>query len=175
MLICSKLFNKYNKIIYIHGNYLMLSVKEITEKFEVTRATLHNWKTTKPNLYNYLKNPNDVVEKYREINIFLETYIKTTQNITAFEYKEIEYIFALELELKDLKSIENLHLTYINASINKEKESSEFTLDIYKKLESLNLIEKYVFANRLKILVDKIKSKKEEKEELLRHYFKEFM
>lgn len=153
----------------------MLSNKEIIEKFDIPKSTLYGWKVERPKVYDYLANSDEQYEKYREINIFLETYIKTTQNITAFEYKEIEYIFALELELKDLKSIENLHLTYINASINKEKESSEFTLDIYKKLESLNLIEKYVFANRLKILVDKIKSKKEEKEELLRHYFKEFM
>ena len=147
----------------------------MSEQFDISKSTLYDWKNDRPKIYDYLANSDEQYEKYREINIFLETYIKTTQNITAFEYKEIEYIFALELELKDLKSIENLHLTYINASINKEKESSEFTLDIYKKLESLNLIEKYVFANRLKILVDKIKSKKEEKEELLRHYFKEFM
>ena len=153
----------------------MLSIKEMSEQFDISKSTLYDWKNDRPKIYDYLANSDEQYEKYREINIFLETYIKTTQNITAFEYKEIEYIFALELELKDLKSIENLHLTYINASINKEKESSEFTLDIYKKLESLNLIEKYVFANRLKILVDKIKSKKEEKEELLRHYFKEFM
>jgi len=153
----------------------MSSIKDITERFEVTRATLHNWKTTKPNLYNYLINSDEQYEKNREINIFLESYIKTAQNITTFEYKEIAYIFTLELELQDLKMIENLHLTYINASMKKEKESSEFILNIYKKLESLNLIEKYIFANRLKVLVEKIKSKKEEREELLRHYFKEFI
>jgi len=152
----------------------MASIKEITEKFEVTRATLHNWKTTKPNLYSYLINSDEQYEKSREINIFLESYIKTDKNITLFEFKEIAYIFTLTLELGDLKSIENLHLTYINASMKREKESSEFTLNIYKKLESLNLIEKYIFANRLKVLVEKIKSKKDEREELLRHYFREF-
>ena len=153
----------------------MLTQKEITEKFEITRGTLHNWKTTKPNLYSYLENYDKKFDKLQEINIFLESYIKTAQNITVFEYKEIAYIFTLELELQDLKKIENLHLTYINASMKKEKESSEFILNIYKKLESLNLIEKYIFANRLKVLVEKIKSKKEEREELLRHYFKEFI
>lgn len=153
----------------------MSSIKEITERFEVTRATLHNWKTTKPNLHNYLINSDEQYEKYREINIFLETYIKTSKSTPAFEYKEIEYIFSLELRLDVLQEIQNLHLSYINASIKCEKESSEFTLNIYKKLESLNLIEKYIFASRLKTLVQKIKSKKEEKEELLRHYFKEFM
>lgn len=153
----------------------MLTQKEITEKFEITRGTLHNWKTTKPNLYSYLENYDKKFDKLQEINIFLETYIKTNKNVMAFEYKEIEYVFALELELQNLKTIENLHLTYINASMKKVKESSEFIFDIYKKLESLNLIEKYIFANRLKTLVEKIKSKKEEKESLLRYYFKEFL
>ncbi|PHS56594.1 MAG: hypothetical protein COB17_08665 [Sulfurimonas sp.] len=132
----------------------MLSIKEIAEKFDIPKTTLYGWKNDRPKVYDYLVNSDEQYEEYRDINIFLETYIKTDKNITVFEYKEIEYVFALELELQDLKTIENLHLTYINASMKKEKESGEFTLDIYKKLESL---------------------KKEEKEELLRHYFKEFL
>jgi len=153
----------------------MLSIKEMAEKFDIPKTTLYGWKNERPKIYDYLVNSDEQYEKNREINIFLESYIKTAQNITAFEYKEIAYIFTLELELQNLKKIENLHLTYINASMKKEKESSEFILNIYKKLESLNLIEKYIFANRLKVLVEKIKSKKEEREELLRHYFKEFI
>jgi hypothetical protein len=153
----------------------MLSTKEIAEKFDIPKTTLYGWKVERPKVYDYLANSDEQYERYREINIFLETYIKTTQNITPFEYKEIEYIFTLGLELQDLKKIENLHLSYINATMKIEKESSEFILNIYKKLESLNLIEKYIFANRIKILVKKIKSKKDEKESLLRYYFKEFM
>ena len=34
----------------------MLKVKDVLEKYEVTRTTLHNWKTTKPNLYPGLCN-----------------------------------------------------------------------------------------------------------------------
>ena len=153
----------------------MLSTKEIAEKFDIPKTTLYGWKVERPKVYDYLANSDEQYERYREINIFLETYIKTAQNITPFEYKEIEYIFTLGLELQDLKKIENLHLSYINATMKIEKESSEFILNIYKKLESLNLIEKYIFANRVKILVKKIKSKKDEKENLLRYYFKEFM
>ena len=41
----------------------MTSIKDIVSKYEVTRATLHNWKTTKPNLYNLLLNPEDTNEK----------------------------------------------------------------------------------------------------------------
>ena len=90
-----------------------------------------------------------------------------------FEYKEVEYIFSLNLDLEDLKNIENLHLTYINQSFKVEKESDEFTLDIYKKLEKLNLIEKYIFVNRLKTIIGKMK--KEDKETLLKYYLKEFL
>ena len=151
----------------------MNTIKEITEKFEVTRGTLHNWKTTKPKLYEYLLNSDDQYEKYREVNILLESYIKTAKDIELFDYKEVEYIFSLNLDLKDLKNIENLHLTYINKSFKIEKESNEFILNIYKKLERLNLIEKYIFATRLKTVTNKIK--KEEKESLIKHYFKEFI
>lgn len=153
----------------------MSSIKEVTEKFEVSRATLHNWKTTKPNLYNYLKISDEQYEKYREVNIFLETYVKTAQNINIFEYKEIDYIFTLSLNLQDIKTIENLHLTYMNYCMKSEKKSSEFMLDIYKKLENLNLIEKYIFTKRLSTVSQKIKSNKDERKELLIHYFKEFL
>ena len=151
----------------------MTTIKEITNKFEVTRGTFHNWKSTKPKLYDYLLNSDNQYEKYREVNIFLETYIKTATNISLLEYKEIEYIVSLNLELKSLQEIENLHLTYINQSFKKEKEGGQFELNIYKKLESLNLIEKYIFSNRLKSIKKKIK--KDEKEQLLRYYFKEFL
>ena len=164
---------EFNNLKY--GNYLMSSIKDITERFEVTRATLHNWKTTKPKLYKYLINSDDQYEKYREVNIFLETYIKTAQNVAVFAYKEIEYIFNLELVLENIAEIQSIHLTYINTSTKTKKENSEFTLSIYKKLENLNLIEKYIFANKLNTLKEKVKGKKDEKEELLRHYFKEFL
>lgn len=81
-----------------------------------------------------LLNSDNQYEKYREVNIFLETYIKTATNISLLEYKEIEYIVSLNLELQSLQEIENLHLTYINQSF-----------------------------------------KKDEKEQLLRYYFKEFL
>jgi len=153
----------------------MLSNKEIIEKFDIPKSTLYGWIAERPKVYDYLANSDEQYEKYREINIFLETYIKTSKSTPAFEYKEIEYIFSLELRLGNLKEIENLHLTYVNTSIKSEKESSEFTLNIYKKLELFNLIEKYIFASRLKTLGQRVKGKKEEREELLRHYFKEFL
>jgi len=86
----------------------------------------------------------------------------------------VDYIFSLNLDLENLKNIENLHITYINQNFKIEKESDEFILNIYKKLERLNLIEKYIFANRLKTVGVK-KIKKDEKESLIKHYFKEFI
>jgi hypothetical protein len=153
----------------------MLSIKEMSEQFDISKSTLYDWKNDRPKIYDYLASSDDQYEKYREVNIFLETYIKTAQEVSIFEYKEIEYIFTLGLILQNIKEIENLHLTYINTSMKREKESSEFMLDIYKKLENLNLIEKYIFANRLNTVSEKIKSKKDEKKELLEHYFKEFL
>ena len=151
----------------------MLSIKEIAEKFDIPKTTLYGWKKERPKIYEYLANSDEQYEKYREVNIFLETYIKKTETVELFSYKEVEYIFSLALDLEDLKSIENLHLTYINQSFKIKKESDEFTLNIYKKLELLNLIERYIFANRVKTVTTKMK--KSEKEALLKHYFKEFL
>jgi hypothetical protein len=89
--------------------------------------------------------------------------------------EEIEYIFDLELHPKTVPEMQNIELTYINTSAKTTKENTKFTLNIYKKLESLNLIEKYIFCNILSLLPPKIKAKKEEKKELLLHYFKEFL
>jgi len=51
----------------------------------------------------------------------------------------------------------------------------DFALDIYKKFEILNLIEKYILCERVKIVSEKIKTRKEEKESLIKHYLKEFL
>ena len=151
----------------------MLSTKEIAEKFDIPKTTLYGWKKERPKLYSYLSNSNEQYEKYREVNIFLETYIKRVKIIDLFEYKEIEYIFTLDLELNNLYNIENLHLTYINKSFKIEKENNQFLLNIYKKLENLNIIEKYIFSNRIKNISKKVK--KGEKEKLLKYYFREFL
>jgi len=151
----------------------MLSIKEIAEKFDIPKTTLYGWKKERPKIYEYLANSNDQYEKYREVNIFLETYIKTAEIVKLFEYREINYINSLNLELKILQDIENLHLTYINESFKVEKQSNQFSLNIYKKLENLNIIEKYIFSTRLKTVAKRMK--KDEKESLLKHYFKEFL
>ena len=153
----------------------MLSTKEITERFEVSRATLHNWKSTKPNLCNLLKTADEQFTKYRDVNILLDRYIQTVQNIEIFEYKELEYILELKLENPKIEELDNFHLKFIEKSIKIEKEPKTNALNIYKKLENLNLIEKYILNERLKTVSDKIKIKKDEKESLIKHYLKDFL
>ena len=91
----------------------MLSTKEITERFEVSRATLHNWKSTKPNLCNLLQTADEQFSKYRDVNILLDRYIQTVQNIEIFEYKELEYILELKLENPKIEELDNFHLKFI--------------------------------------------------------------
>lgn len=154
---------------------MTLSTKDVINRFEVTRATLHNWKTTKPNLYNLLKNSDTQFEKVREVNIFLDSYIKTAKK-EIFTLEELNYIISLDLKLEGIKNIEQLELIYINTSTKIEKQSDAFSLDIYKKLESLNLIEKYIFCDRLKALEAKNKkAKKDEDIEWIQRYFREFL
>ena len=96
---------QYKKLIL--GNNWMLSKKEISEKFEVTRTTLHNWKTTKPNLYNLLLNSDGSNNELREITIVLEKYSKTFN--FDFLVDEIEYILDLNLE-NPSNVLHSLHL-----------------------------------------------------------------
>jgi len=65
----------------------MLSIKAITEEFEVTRATLHNWKSTKPKLYNYLINYNNQENKYKNAYLVMQDHIKEI-NINIFTYED---------------------------------------------------------------------------------------
>ena len=153
----------------------MLSNKEIIEKFDIPKSTLYGWKTERPKVYEYLATADEQFTKYREVNILLDRYIQTVPNIEIFEYKELEYILELKLENPKIEELDNFHLKFIEKSIKIEKEPKTFALNIYKKLETLNLIEKYILNERIKIVSEKIKTKKEEKESLIKHYLKEFL
>ena len=149
----------------------MLKVKDILEKYEVTRATLHNWKTTKPNLYNLLLNPEDTNEKLRDINIVLEKYSKTIKST----FSEDDILFILNLSLENfVNEIEKLHTIYIEQTAKELKENSEFVLNVYQKIQDLNLIERYIFISRIKSL-RKEKIKQTDIKIAIKHYFKEFL
>jgi hypothetical protein len=149
----------------------MFSKKEITEKYEVTRTTLHNWKTTKPNLYNLLLNSDGSNSQMRELTIILEKYSKTI--INNFSLEDIEYILNLNLE-NYLEDIEKLHTIYIEQTSKDLRQNSEFILSIYQKIQSLNVIERYIFISRIKS-IKKQKIKQNELKTAIKHYFKEFL
>lgn len=149
----------------------MTSIKDIISKYEVTRATLHNWKTTKPNLYNLLLNPEDTNEKLRDINIVLEKYSKTIKST----FSEDDILFILNLSLENfVNEIEKLHTIYIEQTAKELKENSEFVLAVYQKIQDLNLIERYIFISRIKSL-RKEKIKQTDVKTAIKHYFKEFL
>ena len=126
----------------------MLSTKEIAEMFNVPKTTLYGWKTERPKVYEYLATADEQFLKYREVNILLDRYIQSVVNIDIFEYKELEYILQLNQENLKIEDLENFHLKFI---------------------------EKYILNERLKTVSEKIKTKKDEKESLIKHYLKEFI
>ncbi|OCL96274.1 hypothetical protein [Aliarcobacter thereius] len=149
----------------------MTSIKDIISKYEVTRTTLHNWKTTKPNLYNLLLNPEDTNEKLRDINIVLEKYSKTIKST----FSEDDILFILNLSLENfVNEIEKLHTIYIEQTAKELKENSEFVLAVYQKIQDLNLIERYIFILRIKSL-RKEKIKQTDIKTAIKHYFREFL
>ena len=149
----------------------MKSIKDIVSKYEVTRATLRNWKTTKPNLYNLLLNPEDTNEKLRDINIVLEKYSKTIKST----FSEDDILFILNLSLENfVNEIEKLDTIYIEQTAKELKENSEFVLNVYQKIQDLNLIERYIFILRIKSL-RKEKIKQTDIRTAIKHYFKEFL
>lgn len=146
----------------------MLTNTDILNKFEITKGTLYNWIKTKPKLYTYLQNADDKYLDYRTLAIVVEKYSKTIKK--NFLFDEIEFILSLNLEFKTIENIENLHISYAQNIKN-----SSFTLGIFTKLQNLNLLDKYIFSQRIKSISLKTNISKEEKIEITRHYFKEFL
>lgn len=152
----------------------MIQIKDVIDKFEVSRATFHNWKKTKPNLYSYLlnyKDSNMEVGKLREINIVLEKYAKESIK-PIFTYNEISFICTNELTFE---RVEDLEAAFIKSYKDTISDNFDFIIGIYNKIKNLNIVEKYIFSERLRIVSKKIKIKKDEKKELLTHYFREFI
>lgn len=75
---------------------------------------------------------------------------------------------ALKQLAKEIEEIRKNRISVVvEKSIKIEKEPKTNALNIYKKLENLNLIEKYILNERLKTVSDKIK--KDEKESLIKN------
>ncbi len=151
----------------------MLTIKEISEKFNISKSTLYGWEADRPELFQYLQNASNNLEQLRELTIVLD---KFSNNIRpSFELAEIEFLLSLELRIVDIEHIEYFHKLYSYQIIKDIKEKSDFVMPIYGKLERLNLIEKYIFTKRYKELIPKLAKTKEEKQGLIKHYFKPFL
>jgi hypothetical protein len=152
----------------------MLKISEMANKFDISKSTLYDWKTDRPKIYDYLVHSDEQYEKYRKVNILLEDYIKSTV-INTFSYDEIEFVLNLKLNLADSFEVNDIHLLYSEATQKIKQLNSDFTLNISYKLSSLNLLEKYIFCERLETITKKLKPKSDEKADLIQHYFKEFL
>jgi hypothetical protein len=152
----------------------MLKTGTITEKYEITRYTLNNWKTTKPNLYNLIKTSDEAYDRYRDTTIILEEYARNTIN-SVFSFDEIKFIYTKNLIFKNVNDIIDISTIYSATIIKDIKTNSRFVLGIYQKLEELNIIERYIFVNRLRIIKQKNIKDEVDKNDILKHYMKEFI
>ena len=151
----------------------MLAIKDIVDKFEVSRATLHNWKTTKPKLYDYLKNFDGKNDEFRDIKSILDGYADGLSG--EFYYEEIDFLLFLCMEFGVLDSIKNIVDGFGVSAAKEFKENSKLVFGIYAKLERLNIVERYIFADRYKSVQRQLKKTKEAREDLIRYYFKPFL
>lgn len=152
----------------------MLTIKEISQKFNISKSTLYGWEKERPEIFAYLQRADDKYEEFRELTILLDKYAKTITPV--FEFKEIEFILGLGLYVSNVDNMENFHLLYSQAIVNHIKQKAAFVMPIYTKLERLNLIEKYIFVSSCKEMAAKLpKMKKEEHKGLIMHYFRAFI
>lgn len=149
----------------------MLTIKQISERFDIPKSTLYGWEKERPKVFEYLQQSSSNQDILRELTIILEKYSKNLN--FDFLVDEIEYILELNLE-NYLENIEKLHTIYIEETSKELKENSEFILSIYQKIQNLNLIERYIFISRIKS-IKKQKVKQNELKTAIKHYFKEFL
>lgn len=149
----------------------MLSIKQISDKFDIPKSTLYGWEKERTKVFNYLQQSSSNQDTLRELTIILEKYSKTI--ISDFSLEDIEFILNLNLE-NNLDDIEKLHTIYIEQTSKDLKQNSEFILGIYQKIQSLNVVERYIFISRIKS-IKKQKIKQNELRTAIKHYFKEFL
>ena len=151
----------------------MLAIKDIVDKFEVSRATLHNWKTTKPKLYDYLKNFDGKNDELRDIKSVLDRYAEGMCG--EFGYEEIDFLLSLGLEFEGVEGLKNMVDRFGAACAKEFGQRARLVVLIYSKLERLNIIERYIFADRYRSVQKQLKKTKEAREDLVGYYFKPFL
>lgn len=149
----------------------MLTVKQISEKFDIPKSTLYGWQKEKTKIFEYLRDSNSNQDILRDLIVILEKYSKTIKST----FSEDDILFILNLSLENfVNEIEKLHTIYIEQTAKELKENSEFVLAVYQKIQDLNLIERYIFILRIKSL-RKEKIKQTDIKTAIKHYFKEFL
>lgn len=149
----------------------MLTIKQISEKFDIPKSTLYGWEKERPKIFEYLKDSNSNQDILRDLTIVLEKYSKSIKR--NFTLDDVLFILNLSLE-NFVNEIEKLHTIYIEQTAKELKENSEFVLAVYQKIQDLNLIERYIFISRIKSL-RKEKIKQTDIKTAIKHYFKEFL
>lgn len=144
----------------------MLSTKEISQLFEVQVNTLYNWRKTKPKLYAYLQNADYNSKINTEINILLESYSTTISK--NFTLKEIDFLIISDFELLSIEEVNEFQEMFIKANVQLLLTKSKFILNIYNKLNELNIIDKY-------LLYKKIYKVRQVGDQNRTEYFKEFI
>lgn len=143
----------------------MLTPKEISTIFEVQVNTLYNWQKTKPKLYGYLENADYNAQKNDEINVLLQEYSSTIK--LNFLKKEILYLIHSSMSLSTMQDIKEFEKVFITTEY-KNIPKNTSVLEVYNKILSLNIIEKY-------ILYKKVYKYRQTPDINIEEFFKEFI
>jgi hypothetical protein len=125
----------------------MLNNRKISEIFEVQLNTLYNWQKTKPKLFKYLQNSDYNYSINEEINILLDEYSQEFQK--EFIEDEIKYLINSNLILNSIDDIKNIHKNFIECEYKNIVKNRDIILDIYDKINKMNLIEKYILYKKI--------------------------
>ena len=145
----------------------MLNNRQISEIFEVQINTLYNWQKSKPNLHNYLKNADYNFSRNEEINILLDEYSKTFQK--NFSKEELEYLVESSFELLSIEDIKNFDKVFLKIEYKKIPKQANMLFSIYDKINSLNIVEKYILYKKI------YKARKIGKDLNFEEFFREFL
>jgi hypothetical protein len=148
----------------------MLSNKEISQNFEVQINTLYNWRKSKPKLYHYLRNADYNFEQSKEINILLKRLAKDIKG--SFTVEEILFFVDSKTEAKSIEDVENIDKLFITEYHKDLTKNVKFILSVYDKINSLGMIEKYIFYKRAYNLRAE---QKDINKEIIKEYFEEFL
>ncbi|PLY06669.1 MAG: hypothetical protein C0625_08765 [Arcobacter sp.] len=125
----------------------MLTPKEISSLFEVQVNTLYNWRKTKPKLYSYLQNADYNSKINNEINVLLEYFSNTIHK--DFTLKEIDFLIVSDYELISIEEVNNFQDNFMKANYKMLTTNHKLVLNIYDKIKSLNIIEKYLLYKKI--------------------------